>query len=52
MQVPVDAVEVDEVELFERVSIALLRALDEPADVFRRLAPGALLGRRPRYPGR
>ena len=33
VQVAVDAVEVDEVQLFERVAVALLTALDESADV-------------------
>jgi hypothetical protein len=36
---------VNEIELFERVPIPLLCTLDEPADVLRRLAAGALLGR-------
>ena len=45
VEVAVDAVEVDEVQLFERVAVALLGALDEPADVVRRLTGGLLLGR-------
>jgi hypothetical protein len=33
VQVPVDAVEVDEVQLLERIAVAGLRALDERPDV-------------------
>jgi hypothetical protein len=44
LEIAVDAVEVDELELLEGVALTLLRALDQPTDVLRRLAGGLLLG--------
>jgi hypothetical protein len=44
VEVAVDAIEVDEIELFERFAFTLLCTVDELADVLRRLAGGTLLG--------